>query len=63
MVIRIRQLVVASLVLSLGLAVAACKEKPFGARHQEAFDLSQVPAPVKAAIEQQAQGRRVGEIE
>ncbi|MFL9983551.1 hypothetical protein [Paraburkholderia sediminicola] len=45
------------------LAESGCKEKPFEGRYQEAVSLSRVPAPVKATIEQQAQGRSVGEIE
>lgn len=63
MPIRIRPLALASLVLAAGLAVFGCKEKPFGARDQEAVSLSQVPAPVRSTIEQQAHGRNVGEIE
>ncbi|TBR76443.1 MAG: hypothetical protein EPN64_07645 [Burkholderiaceae bacterium] len=62
MSIRIRQLAVAGVVLSLGLAVAGCKERPFAER-QESIGIAQVPAPVKATIDQQAQGRSVGEIE
>jgi hypothetical protein len=61
--IRIHPLALASLVLVAGLALSGCKEKPFERRYQEAIGLSQVPAPVKATIEQQAQGRSVGEIE
>jgi hypothetical protein len=63
MSIRIKQLAGAALMVSVGLAMAGCKEKPFGARNQETINLSQVPAPVKATIDQQAQGRGVGEIE
>jgi hypothetical protein len=63
MSIRIRPLALASLVLVAGLAVSGCKQKPFEGRYQEAVGLSQVPAPVKATIDQQAQGRSIGEIE
>jgi hypothetical protein len=63
MLVRIHPLALASLVLVAGLALSGCKEKPFDGRYQEAVGLSQVPAPVKATIEQQAQGRSVGEIE
>ena len=63
MSIRIHPLALAGLVLVAGLALAGCKEKPFEGRYQEAVGLSQLPAPVKATIAQQAQGRSVGEIE
>jgi hypothetical protein len=63
MSVRIHPLALASLVLVASLALFGCKEKPFDGRYQEAVGLSQVPAPVKATIEQQAQGRSVGEIE
>ena len=63
MSIRIHRLALASLVLAAGLAVSGCKEKPLEGCYQEAVGLSQVPAPVKATIDQQAQGRSVGEIE
>src|SRR5258708_2484517 len=63
MSVRIHPLVLASLVLVAALALSGCNEKPFDGRYQEAVGLSQVPAPVKATIEQQAQGRSVGEIE
>jgi hypothetical protein len=63
MSVRIHPLALASLVLVAGLALSGCKERPFDGRYQEAVGLSQVPAPVKATIEQQAQGRGVGEIE
>ena len=63
MPIRIHPLALASLVLVAGLAVSGCKEKPFEGRYQEAVGLSQVPAPVKATIDQQVQGGSVGEIE
>jgi hypothetical protein len=45
--------------LAAGLLIAGCK----GRRYQEAVGLAQVPAPVKATSEQQAQGRSVGELE
>jgi hypothetical protein len=63
MSIRIHLLTLASLVLAAGLALAGCKEKPLEGRSQETVGLSHVPGPVKATIEQQAQGRSVGEIE
>lgn len=63
MSIRIHPLALVSLVLAADLAVSGCKEKPLEGRYQEAVGLSQVPAPVKATITQQAQGRSVGEIE
>jgi hypothetical protein len=63
MSIRIHPLAPASLVPAAGLALAGCKEKPFEGRYQEAVGLSQLPAPVKATIAQQAQGRSVNEIE
>jgi hypothetical protein len=63
MSIRIHPPTLASLVLAAGLAIAGCKGKPFEEPAQEAVGLSQVPAPVKATIAQQAQGRSVGEIE
>ena len=63
MSIRIHPLALVSLVLAAGLAVSGFKEKPFQGRYQEAVSLSQIPAPVKATIDQQAQGRSVGEIE
>ncbi|WOD14491.1 hypothetical protein [Paraburkholderia kirstenboschensis] len=63
MPIRIHPVALASLVLAAGLALAGCKEKPSEGRYQQAIGLSQVPAPVKSTIEQQAHGRSVGEIE
>jgi hypothetical protein len=63
MSIRIHPLALAGLVLAAGFAVSGCKEKPIDGRYQEAVGIAQVPAPVKATIEQQAQGRSVGEIE
>ncbi|NPT58437.1 hypothetical protein [Paraburkholderia elongata] len=63
MSIRIHPLALAGLVLAAGLVVSGCKERPSEGRYQEAVGLSQVPAPVKATIDQQAQGRSVGEIE
>ncbi|RKF35685.1 hypothetical protein [Paraburkholderia fungorum] len=63
MSIRIHPLALASLVMAAALAAPGCKERPSEARYEEAIALSQVPAPVKATIEQQAQGRSVGEIE
>lgn len=63
MSIRFHLLALAGLALSAGLAVSGCNEKPLEDRNQEIVGLSQVPTPVKATIEQQAQGRSVGEIE
>jgi|SRR3954453_20196701 hypothetical protein len=63
MSIRIRLLALTGLLLAAALALSGCKEKPLEARHQNAVGLSQVPAPVKATINQQAQGRSVSEIE
>ncbi|WP_043354138.1 hypothetical protein [Cupriavidus basilensis] len=53
----------AAVLVSIGLIVAGCGKNPFGERSHQAIDIAQVPAPVKAAIEKQAQGRTVGEIE
>jgi hypothetical protein len=61
--IRIHPRALTSLVFAAGLAVSGCKEKPLEGRYLEAVGLSQVPAPVKATIDQQAQGRSIGEIE
>jgi hypothetical protein len=63
MSVRIHPLALASFVLTAGLALSGCKDKSPGELHQEAVSLSQVPAPIKATIDQQAQGRSVGEIE
>lgn len=63
MLIRSKQFALAALVVAGALAIAGCTEKPSGGRSEEAINLSQVPAPVKATIDQQAQGRSVGEIE
>lgn len=63
MPIHTQQFAAAILVLSLGLAVAGCEKNPFGERSHEAITIAQVPAAVKAAIDRQAHGRSVGEIE
>jgi starvation-inducible outer membrane lipoprotein len=63
MSIRVRLLALTGLFLAAGLALSGCKENPQEARHQDAVGLSQVPAAVKATIDQQAQGRSVGAIE
>ncbi len=51
------------LVLLLGFAVGGCEKNPFGRRSHETIGVAQAPAPVRAAIDQLAQGRSVGEIE
>ncbi|MCP3024047.1 hypothetical protein [Cupriavidus basilensis] len=53
----------AALIVSLGFLVAGCERNPFGERSHKEIDIAQVPAPVKAAIDQQAQGRKVGGVE
>ncbi|MBP0595272.1 hypothetical protein J8I87_37595 [Paraburkholderia sp. LEh10] len=54
---------IAMLVIACALAVTGCKERPREKSGGETIALSQVPAPVKATIDQQAQGRAVSEIE
>ncbi|MBC8750449.1 MULTISPECIES: hypothetical protein [Paraburkholderia] len=63
MLICTGQLAIASIVVSVCLTLVGCKEKPVGERQQETVSLPQLPPPVKATIDQQAQGRTIGEIE
>lgn len=63
MSIHMLKIAAAVLVVSLGLTVAGCGKSPFGERSHKAIDIAQVPAPVKATIDKQVQGRTVGEIE
>jgi len=58
-----RQLIAITLVCAVSLATTGCKKNPFGERSHEAVDLAHVPATVKAAIDRQAGGRAIGEIE
>lgn len=63
MLIRNTRYAIAVLALSCGLAVTACKERPIEKAGGQTIDLAQVPAPVKATIDQQAKGRAVSELE
>lgn len=63
MLIHSRRWAIAILVTACGLATSGCKERPRERSGGETIALSQLPAPVKATIDQQAQGRAVGEIE
>ncbi|MEX3634659.1 hypothetical protein [Paraburkholderia sp. BR14320] len=55
--------VIASLLLACMFATTGCKQRPGEKAGGQTIELSQVPAPVKATIDQQAQGRPVSEIE
>jgi hypothetical protein len=63
MLIRNGRYAIASLILTCVLATTGCKQRPNEKPGGQTIDLSQVPAPVKATIDQQAQGRPVSEIE
>ena len=63
MLIPNRRYAIASLILACVLATTGCKQRPREKAAGQTIELSQVPAPVKATIEQQAQGRPVSEIE
>ncbi|MBO3036865.1 hypothetical protein J4764_09430 [Burkholderia pseudomallei] len=54
---------VATLVLSIGVLLRACDDRPVGGVSEAISDLSQLPGPVKAAIVQRAMGRSVSDIE
>ncbi|MEF2250570.1 hypothetical protein V4D00_08980 [Ralstonia solanacearum] len=60
---RAQHLLATVLVCSLSLAVAGCKKNPFGEHSSEVVGIAQVPAAVKAAIDREAGGRAIGEIE
>jgi hypothetical protein len=63
MLIRNRRHAIVTLAMCCGLAIAGCKERPIEQVAGEKVELSQLPAPVKATVDQQAQGRTVSEIE
>ncbi|MEX3934233.1 hypothetical protein AB4Y32_20955 [Paraburkholderia phymatum] len=54
---------IASLILACLIATTGCEQRPTEKAGGQTIELSQVPAPVKATIDQQAQGRPVSEIE
>lgn len=58
-----QQLAATLLICSVSLTIAGCKKNPFGERSTEVVNVAQVPAAVKATIDQQAGGRAIGEIE
>jgi len=60
---RTQHLLATVLVCSLSLAIAGCKKNPFGERSTEVVNVAQVPAAVKATIDQQAGGRAISKIE
>ncbi|KAF7962130.1 hypothetical protein AWV80_25480 [Cupriavidus sp. UYMU48A] len=60
---RAREIAATALASLLGLAATGCDWHPFGKRSHQVIDIAQVPAPVKATIEQQTKGRAIGEIE
>ncbi len=63
MLIRNGRYAIATLVLACLLATTGCKQRPGERAAGQTIELSQAPAPVKATIEQHAQGRPVSEIE
>ncbi|WP_175908116.1 MULTISPECIES: hypothetical protein [unclassified Burkholderia] len=53
---------IATLVLSIGVLLRACDDRPVGGASEAVADMSQLPGPVIAAIVQRAMGRSVSDI-